>query len=217
MSNSESILRIYNCTFCKTTHQVMLPKNLAEKRDRYPFAYCFLHSSKSGVKDLLTMLYLDAQLQVRGTEIMEVEDGIFPEELARELAEKLTDKIMELEDENYRLKQTLAKHNLSESGEKLSEIKEIISSAPKKEKEVINIYILSLIDGEQRFDMKIDTFEKIINIKSDVSNIFGLFDTDFHLSFEGIILDENSIIKEYKIANGDELVLVPAQNFRYIS
>ncbi|HMF30838.1 MAG TPA: hypothetical protein VKK79_05465, partial [Candidatus Lokiarchaeia archaeon] len=56
----------------------------------------------------MTILYIDANMQVRGTEIIEVEDSnIFSADLTKQIAEKLTDKITEVEEENVRLKEFL--------------------------------------------------------------------------------------------------------------
>jgi hypothetical protein len=105
--SGEYVVKQYICPICKATHEVTLAKDLAANRTRFPFPYVYLHSRKEsgGLQDLLTILYIDANLQVRGTEIILVEGGnIFSAELTRQISDKLTDRIEELEEENDRLK-----------------------------------------------------------------------------------------------------------------
>jgi hypothetical protein len=106
--SEEYVVKQYICPICKATHEVTLAKDLAANRTKFPFPYVYLHSrEQSGgeLQDLLTILYIDANLQVRGTEIILVEGGnIFSAELTRQITDKLTDRIAELEEENVRLK-----------------------------------------------------------------------------------------------------------------
>ena len=93
--------RRYNCPKCQTTHQVILEDTLAENRSRYPFPHVFLHSKEETLEDLLTILYLDAQLQIRAVDIIELESSnIFSEDLAKEIMEKLMNEITNLQEEN---------------------------------------------------------------------------------------------------------------------
>ena len=103
--------RLYNCPKCKKTHTVKLQKDLFKNKSSYPFSYAYLHSSKGNLKDLLTILYLDKQLQVRGVDVIEIQDsiGIFSEELTRKITETLMDEIVSLQEENFQLNELLTK------------------------------------------------------------------------------------------------------------
>ncbi|MFX0041879.1 MAG: hypothetical protein ACFE8L_03105 [Candidatus Hodarchaeota archaeon] len=117
-SNEPDFLnRIYNCPKCKKAHSIKLNKNLSKNKSKYPFSYAYLHSSEGNLKDLLTILYLDKDLQVRGVDVIVIQDsiGIFSEELTREITEKLMDEIISLQEENYQLKELLTKIEINES------------------------------------------------------------------------------------------------------
>ncbi|MFX1503206.1 MAG: hypothetical protein ACFFDH_19755 [Promethearchaeota archaeon] len=101
----EFLLRLYNCPKCKKTHTIKLQKDLSENKSNYPFSYAYLHSSEGNLNDLLTILYLDRQLQIRGVDVIEIQDsiGIFSEDLTRKITETLMDEILSLQEENYQL------------------------------------------------------------------------------------------------------------------
>jgi len=112
----DSIARIYHCPKCKTTHTVKIPKNISKERTRFPFPYAFLHSSEGELQDLLTIAYLDMQLQIRGVDVIEIKDseGIFSEKLTKEITEKLMDTIVNLQEENLRLQELLGTIEIAE-------------------------------------------------------------------------------------------------------
>ncbi|MHA1149466.1 MAG: ubiquitin-like domain-containing protein [Promethearchaeota archaeon] len=43
-----------------------------------------------------------------------------------------------------------------------------------------------------------------------VGNLFGLNPNDFHLSSGGVTLDEGNPLNQYNIADGDDILLIPA-------
>ncbi|MHA2038141.1 MAG: hypothetical protein ACW98X_17020 [Promethearchaeota archaeon] len=108
--------RLYNCPKCKKTHVVKLQKDLFKNKVSYPFPYAYLHSSEGNLNDLLTILYLDKQLQIRGVDIIEIQDslGIFSEELTRKITETLMDEIVSLQEENFQLNELLNKIEINE-------------------------------------------------------------------------------------------------------
>ena len=111
----ESVSKIYHCPKCQTTHTVELSRALSENKERYPFPYVFLHSLEEKLEELLTVLYIDANLDIRAVEIIEVENSnIFSEDLAKEITEKLMNEIMALQEENMELKGLLNKVELSD-------------------------------------------------------------------------------------------------------
>jgi hypothetical protein len=112
----EFLNRLYNCPKCKKTHSIKLQKDLFENKTSYPFPYAYLHSSEGNLNDLLTILYLDMQLQIRGVDVIEIQDsiGIFSEELTRKITETLMDEIVGLQEENLQLNALLNKIDISE-------------------------------------------------------------------------------------------------------
>jgi hypothetical protein len=57
--------RQYFCSVCKAMHSIKLPKNLATNQKNFPFTYIYFHDYEDSI---LTTLYLDANLQIRGAE-----------------------------------------------------------------------------------------------------------------------------------------------------
>ena len=111
----ESALKIYHCPKCQTTHTIELLRSMTENRERYPFPFVFLHSLEENLEDLLTVLYIDANLDIRAVEIIELENSnIFSEVLAKEITEKLMNEIMALQEENMQLKGLISKVELSD-------------------------------------------------------------------------------------------------------
>jgi hypothetical protein len=112
----ELLSRLYNCPKCKKTHTVKLQKDLFKNKSSYPFSYAYLHSTNENLNDLLTILYLDKQLQIRGVDIIEIQDsiGIFSEELTKKISETLMDEIVNLQEENFKLTELLNKINIDE-------------------------------------------------------------------------------------------------------
>ena len=174
-----------------------------EGESPYIFPYVFLHSSIGELNDLLTTLYLDRDLQIRSVEVIRVENSdIFSKDLTRKISEKLMDMITELEKENLELRNLLNEIDIPELHGK------IIEGENK-----VKIYLLSIIDfGEKRADLLINKDEKISVIKEKASKLFDLKLNEFHLSFEGIMLNEDYTITDYEITNGDEIVIIPARN-----
>ncbi|MFW9896387.1 MAG: hypothetical protein ACFFD7_11330 [Candidatus Thorarchaeota archaeon] len=112
----EFLNRIYNCPKCKKIHTIKLQKDLFKNKTNYPFPYAYLHSSEGNLNDLLTILYLDRQLQIRGVDVIEIQDsiGIFSEELTRKITETLMDEIVSLQEENFQLNELLNKIDINE-------------------------------------------------------------------------------------------------------
>ncbi len=75
----------------------------------------------------------------------------------------------------------------------------------------ISVYFMSTIGpGEKKQKLLLNTGNLVGDIKETVANLFGLDSDDFHLSSGGITMDENSPLKEYNIADGDDILLIPA-------
>ncbi len=76
----------------------------------------------------------------------------------------------------------------------------------------IRVYIRSLVEpGEKTKIIIIDTSEVAGIIKEKISRFFDYELKTFLLSSGGIILDENSLIKDYDIDDDDEIALIPSR------
>lgn len=112
---SSKVKKIYNCPVCKKTHMIELPSNLADNRKRYPFPYVFIHSSKDNKNDIVSMLYIDKDLQIRGSEAVKLEESkLVSKNVTQQLVSNLTDIIMNLEDENFKLKNLVESQDIED-------------------------------------------------------------------------------------------------------
>ena len=105
--NSQTILRYYHCRHCDTTHEVILQKKISENQSKFPFSYFFLHGE---LKNLLTTLYLDKHLQIRGVDVHQLtDDDIFSKDHLLSITSTLVKEIEELRKENEELQLKLRK------------------------------------------------------------------------------------------------------------
>ena len=96
VEENESIERHFNCKVCGSTHRVQLNKKLLEGRTKYPFPYVFLHDHINGVehKEVLTIFYIDKNLQIRHSEIQELGyDSLFSKEQVEAITKPLIKEI----------------------------------------------------------------------------------------------------------------------------
>ena len=108
--NEDFIERNYRCTICNKTHLIKLSKSLVQGRDKFPFPYVFLHDhiTKEGYKELLTILYVDKNLQIRHSEVQELGyDSLFSKEQVVSMMKPLLDEIDILRKEVERLTKEL--------------------------------------------------------------------------------------------------------------
>ena len=74
----------------------------------------------------------------------------------------------------------------------------------------IRVYVRSLLEpGEKTKIIILNTTEIIKPIKERIGRIFDYNLEDFLLSSGGILLNENTQIKDYKIDDDDEIALIP--------
>ncbi|TXT60759.1 MAG: hypothetical protein BAJALOKI2v1_80051 [Promethearchaeota archaeon] len=210
-SQSEFVLRHYNCNYCKKTHQIKLPKNLLENKDQFPFPYVYLHSSIGELRDLLTTLYIDRDLQIRGAEVIKVEDGdIFSEKLTRKITAKLMEQIARLEEENLELRSLIEKIDLKKAKFECEE--EDAMERKVSAKMNLKLYFLSIIGKyETRREFTAMDETTIRDLKIRASNLFNLDSDEFHLSYGGIIMDPTLPLKHYNLVSGEEILVIPAQ------
>jgi len=105
--NSETIKRHYRCRICNKTHTIELSRRLLQGRTKYPFPHVFLHGDTLA---LLTILYLDKDLQIRGAEVQNLtidDDNLFSKDQATSIVENLMNEIERLRKENEKLTQEL--------------------------------------------------------------------------------------------------------------
>jgi len=101
---TDYITKQYNCKICNETHKINLPKNLCDGRDKYPFSYVFLHGEP---KEILTILYIDKDLQIRGVEVQQGENDFFSKEYVVKMATNLIDEVDRLREDNVMLMQEI--------------------------------------------------------------------------------------------------------------
>ena len=106
--NNKNMKKMYRCPICKKTHDIYFPADFAKNRSKYPFSYVFLHKYENSEniedkdKEILTTLYIDAQLNIRGVEVLLNEDdtNILSKDTSKEMIGKLSSFILELQDEH---------------------------------------------------------------------------------------------------------------------
>ena len=111
------IMRLFHCPVCKTKHKLYFPKDFAENRVKYPFSYVYLHKLKETDDidkleiDILTTLYVDSNLNIRGVEAVIIEDGtnILSKDDSRKIITNLTKAILEMQEDYDKLYQKYKK------------------------------------------------------------------------------------------------------------
>jgi hypothetical protein len=79
----------------------------------------------------------------------------------------------------------------------------------------IRLYVRSLVEpGEKTKILIIDTSDFISLIKEKIGILFDYPLEDFLLSSGGILLEENSKIREYNIDDDDEIALIPSRKVK---
>ena len=82
-----------------------------------------------------------------------------------------------------------------------------ISSEGKK----ISVFFLSTIGpGEKKQKLTVNDGNLVGDIKETVANLFALDPSDFYLSSGGVTMDENNQLNDYDVADGDDILLIPA-------
>jgi hypothetical protein len=105
--NNEYIIRKYHCRICDTVHSIKLKNDLLKGREKYPFSYSYLHGN---LKNLLTTLYLDMNLEIRGVDVQELsDDDIFSKDQVVSITKTLMEEIERLREENMELQEQLKK------------------------------------------------------------------------------------------------------------
>ena len=75
----------------------------------------------------------------------------------------------------------------------------------------ISVFFLSTIGpGEKKQKLLVFTGNKVADIKDTIANLFAFDPSDFHLSSGGVTLDDGNHLSDYNIADGDDILLIPA-------
>jgi len=106
-NEDDYVVRQYHCRICKTTHKINLQKNISENQSKFPFSYFYLHGE---LKNILTTLYLDKHLEIRGVDVHKLtDDDIFSKDHLLSITSTLVQEIEELRNENEELRLKLKK------------------------------------------------------------------------------------------------------------
>ncbi|MFO8020698.1 MAG: hypothetical protein R6U96_18890 [Promethearchaeia archaeon] len=232
------IKKEYHCSVCQTTHTIEIPSNLAESRKKYPFPYVFIHSSEDDKNDIVSMLYFDKNLKIRGSEAVKLEQSnLVSKNLTKQLVSKLTNIIMDLEEENFQLKNLLNSPHIEEIiREESRNLKKSLLGEYKKRKKrqkpqgshhrkkkvkpkvpkkdtsrEIFVYFTSTVGPEEQTKrLIIDKTITIAKQKRKIGKIFGLIPANFHLASGGLSLKETRTLQSYNISPNDEILIIPS-------
>ncbi|WP_457558207.1 hypothetical protein [Candidatus Harpocratesius sp.] len=106
-SSKKLVVKQYQCPVCKKIHTIKFEPDFAKNRVKYPFTFAFMHKFESPTniedheKDVLTTLYIDTHLNIRGVEAVLADDNtnILSKETSYEMITKLTKVILEMQNE----------------------------------------------------------------------------------------------------------------------
>ncbi|MHA1791693.1 MAG: hypothetical protein ACTSVI_03550 [Promethearchaeota archaeon] len=106
---SDQVKKNFFCNVCKTHHDIILSTDLIKDREKFPFAYVFLHKIKNSENveeiglDVLTTLYIDANLSIRSVEVKKlVSSDIMSKDDSKNIITELVEEIARLQDD-YRV------------------------------------------------------------------------------------------------------------------
>jgi len=88
------VKKMFRCNVCDATHEITLNRNLLEGKLVFPFSFIYLHGE---LKNILTILYIDADLEIRGVEThLLSRENIFSKEHMTEIINKMIAEIENL-------------------------------------------------------------------------------------------------------------------------
>ncbi len=103
--NNDFVIRKYDCKLCKQQHEIKLSTQLSKDHVDFPFPYTFL---RGDLKNILTTLYIDKNLEIRGVEVRKLEDSdLFSKEQVVIITKTLMEEIEQLREENNSLRDKL--------------------------------------------------------------------------------------------------------------
>lgn len=97
----DNLVKNYFCRVCNENHKINLSKKLIENKKKFPVPYSFLHGQ---LKNILTTLYLDKDLEIRGVDVQELaDDDLFSKDQVISITDTLMKEVERLRMENERL------------------------------------------------------------------------------------------------------------------
>ncbi len=103
---AEHVTARYFCKVCNANHEITLSKDLLKEHKDFPFPFVYLHGQ---THELVTTLYIDANLKIRGVEVTTLSEGsnLFSSEFSQSIAQTLVNEIQKLTKENEDLKKRI--------------------------------------------------------------------------------------------------------------
>ena len=98
----------YHCPVCKKNHSIKFAPDFAANRSQYPFSYVYLHPYTGEYEDIgetgrvvLTTLFIDAHLEIRGVEAFLQEENIevISKDESKGIVNKLISHISQLQED----------------------------------------------------------------------------------------------------------------------
>ncbi|MBY9007932.1 MAG: hypothetical protein KGD63_14415 [Candidatus Lokiarchaeota archaeon] len=105
-TKKDALIKYYRCNFCNATHEITIKKSILDGQSKYPFPYVFLHDSMTNgdLQELLTILYIDSNGKIRGTEIQKLGDNnLFSKEQVFNIVKPLVEEIERLQEDHSKL------------------------------------------------------------------------------------------------------------------
>lgn len=106
MSLPPKVKKLYKCPVCQIQHEIAFDADLAKNQPKFPFGYIYLHKYQTsnplnfeevGI-DILTTLYLDGDLNIRGVEAIKLlTTDIFSKEDTAAIIQKMSNHVQELQ------------------------------------------------------------------------------------------------------------------------
>ena len=98
---------LHYCRVCDDIHVIKLSNRMIKTHIKFPFPYFFLHGE---LKNLMTTLYIDKDLQIRGVDVHELsDDDIFSKDQVKTITNTLVTEIERLQTENANLAKKINK------------------------------------------------------------------------------------------------------------
>jgi len=74
----------------------------------------------------------------------------------------------------------------------------------------LNLFFRSTIGpGEKTEKLTVDMQINVVELKKTLSQMFGLDPQEFHLSIAGRTMDNDDILDNYEILDGEEVLIIP--------
>ena len=95
-------------------------------------------------------------------------------------------------------------------GEEPMKSKTPASKTPSSGKKLTLYFMSTIGPGEKKEKLTVNDSNQVSDIKQTLGNLYGLDPNDFHLSSGGVTMDENSVLRDYNVNDGDDILLIPA-------